>query len=479
MNSLNIDFRDGHLRILIVEGGAVRYSKMVTDFPVDDVESSRERLASEIKQAGWKRGRVNVILPSHTVKYATYHTPSVKIEDAEKIVGREISRETKGQRFTFGIRRIVSRKKADAAGQDILAEYVLRADAALYLDLLKSCGIRPHGMTSSLDGNVHCFNRYRPQTDGNEALLDIGVNVIEIAVFNNGRLMEYEKKSLSRGDDKHGESDTSASEQTDKIRTYRIVDLLYNFLVSSRSDSPEQKLATAWICGVGSLTEGIADSISEGLGVNCRVIDLGDTMGEKASAFTALSGVALLSKKERSINLIPEDILDERTRLFRRLLLAASLSLYVFLLVYGYAVLNRTESSLRTTYEKAQSDRLSRINISRTDDLYSSGQTGYAKIVSRSRGFYGVFRDIANLTPPGVALERIEVQNVQDVPHLKIAARIHYDDENFRNALLSKFLMALDGSGRLKRISAPDISLSQSAAKEKEVTIKALYEVIR
>lgn len=479
MNSLNIDFRNGHLRILIVEDGAVRYSKMVSDFPIDDVEPSRERLASEMKQAGWKRGRVNVILPSHAVKYATYHTPSVEIEDAAKIVSREIARETKGQQFTFGIRRIVSRKKADASGQEILAEYVLRADSAHYLDLLKSCGIRPHVMTSSLDGNVHCFNRYRPKTDGNEALLDIGMNVMEIAVFNNGRLMEYEKKSLSRVDDEHVESETSPSEQTGKIRTYRIVDFLYNFLVSSKSDSPEQKLSVIWICGIGSLTEGIADFISEGVGVNCRVIDPGDTMGEKASAFTALSGVAFLSKKEHPINFIPEHMLDEKTRLPRRILLAASLSLYVFVLFYGYAVLNRTESSLRTMYEKVQSDRLSRINISRADDLYSSGQTGYAKIVSRSRVFYGVFRDIANLTPPGVALERMEVQNVQDTPHLKIDARIHYDDENFRNALLSKFLTALDNSGRLKRVSAPDISLSQSAAKEKEVSIRALYEVIR
>ena len=479
MNSLNIDFRDKHLRILIVEDGAVRYSRIVTDFPIDDVESSGERLASEMKQAGWKRGKVNVILPSEVVKYATYHTPSVDIEDAAKIVSREISRETKGQQFTFGIRRIVGRKKADAAGQEILAEYVLRADSAHYLDLLKSCGIRPQVMTSSLDGNVHCFNRYRPKTDGNEALLDIGLNAIEIAVFNNGRLMEYEKKSLSSVDDRHAESEASPSEQTEKIRTYKIVDFLYNFFVSSRRDSPEQKLSMIWICGVGSLTEGIADSIAEGLGVNCRVMDLGDTMGENASAFTALSGVAFLSKKEQPINLIPEHMLDERTRLPRRILLAASLSLYVFLLLYGYAVLNRTESSLRTIYEKVQSDRLSRINISRAEDMYSSGHTGYAKIVSRSRGFYGVFRDIANLTPPGVALERIEVQNVQDATHLKIDARIHYDDENFRNALLSKFLTALDNSGRLKRVSAPDISLSQSTAKEKEVSIKALYEVIR
>ena len=482
MNSLNIDFRGACLRILVVKDGSVRYSKLVKGFSLTDLKAAKEKLASEIKQAGGKKGKVNIILPSDIVSHKAFQIPAMEFEDAKIFIRRELAKELKGQKFAYGIRRLLTPKKAKSGGQDILTEYVLADDSAKYLDLLKGCGIRPDTMTSSLEGNIHVFNRFRPETDGNEAVLDIGMNLIEIAVFNNGRLLEYDKLSMPSVHDEKSESKDLPAEQTDKIRIYRIIDTLYNFIMKSGTDSPEEKLSMLWICGLGSILEGITNSIADGLGINCRLINPFDTEVENGSVFAALKGVSAISRTEQFINLIPEDVLAARTKLLRRALLAASLSFYIILLTGGYAILNRTEKELKIMYEKVKSDQAVRSSKHKTDDTYSTGQDTFAKIVLSNRGIYSIFRDIANMTPPGVILNSIQVEKVHDVTNLKINATIKYSDENFKNAVLSKFLTSLDRSLSLKRTSSPEISIIHSAAKQKEISkisVKATYEVVR
>lgn len=483
MNSLNIDFRDGCLRILVTKDGSVKYSKLVKNFSLTDLKSAKEKLASEIKEAGGKKRKVNIILPSDIVSHKAFQIPAMEFEDAKIYIKREISKEVKGQIFSYGIRRLLTPKKAKSGGQDILTEYVLADDSAKYLDMLKGCGIRPDIMTSSLEGNIHVFNRFRPETDGNEAVLDIGTNMIEIAVFNNGRLLEYEKLSMPHVHDEKVEGKDFPVEQTDKIRIYRIIDILYKFIMAFGKNFPEEKLSTLWICGIGSTIEGITDSISDGLGINCRFINPFDTEVGDGSAFTALEGISTLSRTDTFINLIPEDILAARTKFLRRLLLAASLSFYIILLTGGYITLNRTENEFKMQYDSVKSDLDVRTAKHKVDDVYATGQSTFAKIVMSSRGMYSVLRDIANLTPLGVTLTSLQVKKVQNMIHLEINATIQYTDENFKNALLSKFLTSLDRSSSMKRTSPPEIAISQSAAKQKdmqkEISVKATYEVVR
>jgi Tfp pilus assembly PilM family ATPase len=481
MSSLNIDFRDGCLRILVIKDGSVKYSKLVKDFSLTDLKSAKEKLASEIKEASWKKGKANVILPSDIVRHKTFQIPAMEFEDAKIFIRREISKELKGQKFAYGIRRLLTPKKAKPGGQNILTEYVLTADVVNYLDLLKSCGISPDIMTSSLEGNIHLFNRFRPETDGNEVIIDIGMNLIEIAVFNNRRLLGYEKLSIPSVHDEKLESKDFPADQTDKIKIYRIIDTLYKFIMASgeTSPAPEEKLSVLWICGLGSTLGGITDSISDGLGIDCRVINPFDTEVENASALTALKGVSTISRTEPFINLIPEDILAARAKLLRRALLAASLSFYIILLIGGYTILNRTEEDLKIAYEKVKSDQAIRSSKHKTDDIYSTGQDTFAKIVSNSRGMYGIFKDIANLTPSGVILNDIKIEKAEGVANLKLDATIKYSDENFKNAVLSKFLQSLDSSPRLKRVSNPEITVSKSADGQRDISVKTAYEIVQ
>lgn len=477
MTSMNIDFRDRCLRILVVKDGTPKYSKLVKDFSLDDEKSATERIASEIKEADGKKGRVHVILPTDIVNYKTYKTPPLDIEDVRKVIRRELTKELEGQDFSFSIRRIM--KKAFAEQEEMLAEYVLEADVLKYLNVLRACRIKPDIMSSSLEGNARLFHQQRPETDGNEAVIDIGMDVIEVAVFNNRNLLMYDRLSMQHAHDERPDDKDVSFELQDKMKTFKIVETLYQFVMRYSKNFPEEKLSLMWLCGLGSLAEGITDSLSDGLGVEAKLISPFDTAIEHRSALSTLAGISTVSKDEQFINLLPEDILEKRTRMLKRILLAASLSFYIIMLAGGSIVLNILEKDLKRTYEKIMSDQSLLTSKQAPDSFfYSSNHEAYVKLVSGSTSLYSVFRDIANLTPSGVVIESIDIEKVDNTTNLKVTSKIHYSDENFKNAVLSKFLTSLDSSTRLRQVMPPDISVKKTGDEQKEISVVAKYEVL-
>lgn len=476
MNSLNMDFRGGFLRVLVVRDGSVRYSKLVKGFSVADMKSASGKLLSEIKEAGGKKGRVSIILPADIIKFKILQIPAMDLEDAKKLVRREISKELKGQKIVFGIKRL---DKDKVGKQDIIAEYALTDDVVRYMDLLKACRIRPDIMTTSLEGNYHLFNRLRPVTDGNEAVIEIGLNYIEIIVFNNGKLMDYKKTLMSPIDDAKFKSKDMTLEQIYKMKIYTIVDTLYNFVMESETGSPKEKLSKLWIGGLGSLAENITGYISDGLGISSDLIKPFGTAAEGSSAFSAIAGVSSISKTEQIINLFPEEMLDERTKLLRRTLLAASLSFYVILLAGSYFILDRTENELKLTYDRLKSDQTIQAGRHKTEDIYSGEQGAYSRIISGSTGLYGIFRDIANLTPSGVTLNSMQIEKAQDATNIKIDATIKYSDENIKNTVLSRYLTSLESSDKMRSIKPPEITILQPDFKKKEISVRTVHEVVQ
>lgn len=476
MSSLNIDFRDNCLRLLVAKDAIPKYSKLVKDFSIDDEKSASELLASEINQVGGKRARVNVILPFHIMKYKTFKTPAMGIEDARKIIKRELSKELLEQKFSFSIKRI--KKDAYAEQQEILAEYVLEADIMKYLNLLSACRIRPNMITSSLNSNALLFNKQRPKTEGNEAVIDIGMDFIEVAVFNNKQFLMYDRLPIQHTREEHPEETLVSFKQQDKMKTFKIVETLYQFIMRYSKEFPEEKLSLLWLCGLGSLTEGITDSLSDGLGVETRLIHPFESVIEHGSALSTLAGISTVTKDVQFINLFPGDILEKRTRLLKRVLLAASLSFYVILLAGGTIVLSFLEKDLKHTHEKITADQTLLIKKQKAESVYSSNRATYINLVSDNTNLYSVLRDIANLIPSGVVLENIDIEKVDGITNLKVAAKIKYSDENFKKAVLSNFLTSLDSSSRLRQVIPPEISVKKISDEQKEISVIAKYEVL-
>ncbi|MBI5847999.1 MAG: hypothetical protein HZB31_08640 [Nitrospirae bacterium] len=471
MNSLNIDFRGESLRVLSAKDGTLKHVLISRNFSLADTKAAKEQLTNAIREAGGKKGKVNVILPHKIVRFSISQVPAMDIADAEKVVRREIAKELGTQDFVLGIRRIIRNQPGK---QDILAEYALKSDMLPYFSLLKACGIKASVMTTSLEGIISVFNRIRPETEGNEAVLEIGQSFIEIIVFNDAKLINYKKVQMPAVDDAKLSSKDMDPLQICKIKMYTIVDALYNFIMETGSG--EEKISRLWISGLGSTEEGTTQCVSEGLGLNSSLLNPFDVEVEHASIYPAIAGLSMLTPSDRIVNLIPSDERDRGKHIVGNTALIVALAFYVILIGGGYTVLNRAEKDLKIVKEKFDAQGKS---SQESGTQGKSEQDALRKILSTRKNLYPLFRDIANITPPGISLTSLDVEKTTEATFIKLGASLQSGDEVLRNSAVSKFLSSLEATGRFVLTSPPEISTAAAApnAKKQEFMVKAKFEV--
>jgi len=475
MNSLNIDFRGESLRVLSAKDGALKHVLFSRNFSISDLKKAKQQLSAAIQEAGGKKGKVRVILPHNILKFGIFQVPAMDIADAEKVVRREISKELRTQDFVLGIRRIIRNRPGK---QDILAEYALKSDIQAYLTLLKECGVKPSVVTTSLEGIISAFKKIRPETEGNEAVLEICQSFIEIIVFNNGKLINYKKVQMPAVDDAKLSSKDMDPLQINKIKMYSIVDALYNFITETGSATTEEKISRFWISGMGSIEEDTTEVLSESLGVNSTLMNPFDTDVEHASMYTAIAGLSMLTSADQIVNLIPSDERDRGKQVAGRAALIAALAFYVILIGGGYTVLSRTEKDLKIIRGKSETE-VKASQKSGTQD--KNEQDALRKIMSNNKSLYPLFRDIANLTPQDISLTSIEVEKTAEATFIKLGASLQAADEGLRSSAISKFLKALENTGRFALASPPEITTAATApnAKKQEFAIRAKFEVLQ
>lgn len=488
MNSLNIDFRGESLRVLSAKDGVLKHALISRNFSLSDPKKAEQQLSAAIKEAGGKKGKVHVILPHVILKFGMFQVPAMDIADAEKVVRREIAKELGTQDFVLGIRRIIR----DLPGkQDILAEYALKADIQPYLKLLKACGVKPALMTTSLEGIISAFKKIRPETEGNEAVLEIGQSFIEIIVFNDGRLINYKKVKMPASDDTKPSSKDMDPTQIFKIKMYTIVDALYNFIAEMGSSTTEEKISRLWISGLGSIEKDTAEVLSESLGISSMLLNSFDTDVEHASMYTAIAGLSRLTSAytplrgtstsegaDRVINLIPSDERDKGKQIVSKTVLIVALAFYVILISGGYTVLSRIEKDLKIIKEKTDTEIKASHKSGTTDN---SQQDALRRIMNNNKNLYPLFRDIANLIPPDISLTSLDVEKTAEATFIKLGASLQPADEGLRNSAVSKFLGALEATGRFAMTAPPEITTVTAApnAKKKEFVVRAKFEVLQ
>ncbi len=481
MNTLNIDFRGESLRVLSAKNGVLKHVLISKNFSISDPKLAKQQLTTAIQEAGGKKGKAQAILPHKIIKFGTFQVPAMDIADAEKVVRREIAKELGTQDFVLGVRRIIRNQPGK---QDILAEYALRSDMQPYLTLLKQCGVKPSVITTSLEGIICAFKKIRPETEGNEAVLEIGQSFIEILVFNDGKLINYKKVQMPAVDDAKLSSKDMDPAQICKIKMYTIVDALYNFIMGSGSGTAEEKISRLWISGLGSIEEGTTQCISEGLGISCSLLNPFDIEVEHASIYTAVAGLSMLTSvyategADQVVNLMPSDERNKRKQVVGKTALIIALACYVILIGGGYTVLSRTERDLITLKDTYEAE----IKASQKSGDPDKGQQDVIrKIMSNNKNLYPLFRDIANLIPPDLSLTSLDVEKTADTTFIKLGASLQAGDEGLRNSAVSKFLNALEATGRFALASPPEITTATAApgAKKQEFAVKAKFEVLQ
>ncbi|MBI5075676.1 MAG: hypothetical protein HZB62_11010 [Nitrospirae bacterium] len=488
MNSLNIDFRGENLRVLSAKDGVLKHVLISRNFSISDLKNAQQQLTAAIKEAGGKKGNVHVILPHKILKFGIFQVPAMDIADAEKVVRRDIAKELGSQDFVLGIRRIMNNRPGK---QDILAEYALTSDIQIYLTLLKQCGIKPALITTSLEGIISAFKKVRPETEGNEAVLEIGQSFMEILVFNDSRLINYKKVQMPAVDDAKLSSKDKEPEQVFKMKMYTIVDALYNFIMAAGSGAAEDKISRLWISGLGSVEKGMPEVLSESLSLSSMLINPfvstplrgtsapeGDADVEDASIYTAIAGLSMLTPGDPVVNLIPAADRDKGRQVLEKTGLIVALAFYAILIGGGYTVLSRTEKDLRTLKDRSDTETKASQKSGVQD---KSQQDALRKIMNNNKSLYPLFRDIANLTPPVISLTSLDVEKTAEATFIKLGTNLQSADEGLRKSALSKFLNALETTGRFALAAPPEITTTTAApnTKKQEFTVKAKFEVLQ
>ena len=478
VNSLNIDLRDGALKILAVRNGSAIHAGLIRNFPPAEDPSAVGRLSAELVKAGMKKARVNVILPSEIVRYKILQIPRLNTADTLKVIQRELALELPGEPFAFGTRVIHRSSKRVTGVHEVLTEYVLQEDAMRFLEMADAAGVKTGIMTSGLEGNLRLFRRMVPESEECEALIDIGQAFIEIAIMFGGELINYTKLSLTIAEEERTSGEPGATEQTDKIRTYRIIDTLYNSIVASRGDSSETRPSHLWLCGLGALTEGVTNSVADGLGIRTSPLNA-DIPGDDKAVFTALAGISDLTSSDEYVDLFPEDVSHAKGRHIKRAVVMALLVCYVLLLAWGYLAINTTESTLDQALKDAETSLLQQKDAGGQSDTDVTVRGISVKLLSNNPTLYLTFRDLARLIPDGVILNNLELVRTGAATSVDISANIRFTDENFKNTVLSAFLRSLSTSAALKQSAPPLITTSRSRGEEKEFLVKVSYEVVK
>ncbi|MEW6715689.1 MAG: hypothetical protein AB1306_11460 [Nitrospirota bacterium] len=480
MNSLNIDFRDKCLRVLIIKDDKAVSARLIKNFSVADKAPARDKLSAEIRESGGKHGRVNIILPQDMVLHAIRQVPRAEADDISIILRRMITRELADDKFTFGFKEITENKKSSPGAKNILLEYVRNKDMSDHMTLLKECGIKPDVITSGFEGNMQLFNRLRPRTEGNETIIDIGAGYIEILIINNGNLINYDKLQLLTDFSELSEGDEKTGASASKIKIYNIIDVLFKTITPYMKASESEGLSKIWISGIGSTLEGITDSISSGFGISASLLSGLESPNINGSAFSALSGVSTLNSAKEITSFIPAKIIERKKNIIKQAIIWVSVAIYISLLIFTYLTAEKTEKELKAFLESKKT-RITAVHSmpEAEGDIYSEGRNTFFSIISASPSLYPVFRDIANLTPPGVQLQQIVVERKKGATILNIEATIKKSEEVYRKALLTKHLTGLEGSKVLRSISVPIISTSNTSKEESFLSVRSSYEVMK
>jgi len=228
---------------------------------------------------------------------------------------------------------------------------------------------------------------------------------------------------------------------------------------------------------MGSEIKGIKDLIYEGLKTETGMLAPEGTGIENDSIYSSLFGVSL--SPDRSGSLMPDRILFRSRMLATKLILAVSVIFYIALIVGGYTALNRTEGELRELSSSVSARKISSPDAAVPIDVYSKGMDTFSSILSSDPSLYPVFRDISNMIPDGITVNKMSFSKNGGRSTLDIDGTVRYSDMTMENSLMAKYLTALENSASLKRISPPEISSSTDLKNDDLIHVKTRHEVTK
>jgi hypothetical protein len=507
MNLLIIDIRDTCLRAVLSNDGILEYSRTFDFVPLApltevDAEPREEPAGKQATEADnpyliyYNTGEKNswdlalkqimkqirseiqspvnsthLIIPSDEVTIATHQLPKMSRQDAQKLIGRKISAETKEEFPPFSIIHGASDQKT----QTWCSLYIPTATLREYRKAFSSCRMRLNSITTPVNAMIDAFRSVRESIFNAHVIFEIQRGFIEAFYISADGILHFQRLSYAPSAASR-ENNAEETEKAHKLKIFKIINTIFSINSNYQADHPATPVQMAWVCGLESGLNDIASALKEAMGIEVAIAPATPTGLPDESGYVPLAGFAAALQNNTATTYTAAD-------LFQRFPLRRTSSGIIFAVTACAALLaiTLTEREYRKLQKQVQqlqqppSQNLGK-NKAPASAAYIKNLDALKKLTSRQFVFYNLFRELATDLPDGVYLENLEFHLKDDKGFIDITALARLDDKIAENMLLTRLMTMFNNSPTLKNHREPAITVF-SRDKERFFKITVTSEV--
>ncbi|MBC7964117.1 MAG: PilN domain-containing protein [Steroidobacteraceae bacterium] len=506
MNTLIIDIRENSLRAVLSNDGLLVYSRTFDfeptpgtqgDDAVYDLHHSHTPAADnpyllyyDIGQKqnpgdlafkeiiGKIRSDINnaidathLIIPADDVVIATHQLPKMSRQDAEKLIGRKISAESREEFPPFSIIPSASDQKT----QTWYSLYVPTTTLQDYRKAFAACRLRLTSITTPLNAMIEAFRNVREAIFNSYAVFEIQHGFVEAYYISADGLLLFQRLPYKTAANSP-EGGAEDGEKSQKFKLFKIIDTIFRINSLYQSAHPQIPVQMAWVCGLESDLEAIATALNEAMGLEVGIAPAMPTGLPEESGYVPLAGFAAALQNGTAVSYSAADF-------FKRFPLrkTSGVAIYAATTLVALLAFGLTETEYRKLNNRAkrfpQHQNPKQTPGKKTAPAaHTRNPDSLRKLTARQFVFYILFRELANDLPDGVFLENLEFHLKDETGLVDITAVARLDNKIGESMLLSRLVAMLDRSPTLKNHREPSITVVDKD-KERYLKITVTSEV--
>lgn len=413
----------------------------------------------------------HLIIPVSEVVITTHQLPKMSRQDAEKMIGRKLSAESKEKFPPFSIIPSASDQKA----MTWYSLYVPTATLQDYRKAFAASRLRLNSITTPVNAMIDAFRNVREAIFNSHAVFEIQRGVIEAYYISSDGILYFQSLQYNTADNVP-DGDTEDNGKAQKFKIFKIIDTIFRINSNYQSAHPQIPVQMAWVCGNESGLENIATALKEAMGLEVAIAPAMPTGLPEESGYVPLAGFAASLHNGTAVSYSTADFL-KRFPLRK----TSGMIIYAVTALAALIAFSLTEREYRKLNN--QVNQFQKPNDPNKNPAKGSASTAYSKkletlkkLTARQFVFYNLFRELANDLPDGIFLENLEYHQKDDKGLLNITTIARLNKNIGESMLLSRLMSMLDRSPSLKNHREPSITVV-SKEKERYLNITVTSEV--
>lgn len=498
MNTLIIDIRETSLRAVLSADGVLEYCRTFDFEPLAPVslETATNEQESKLKHAPaadnpyliyydiedkspWDLAlkqivtqirsdiksdidSTHLIIPSDEVTMVAHQLPKMARADAEKLIARKLTVETKEEFPPFAIIPSL----ADQKTQTWYSLYIPTATLKDYQKAFATSRMRLTSITTPVNAMIDAFRGVREAIFNAHAIFEIQRGYIEAFYISADGILHFQRQQYTYTTP-HGEANSEEADKSQKQKIFNILNSIFSINSLYQSTHKTTPVQMAWVCGLESGLDDIATALKEAMGIEVGIAPVIPTGLPDESSYVPLAGYAAALQSNSATSYAPADF-------FRRFPLRKTSGLIIYAVTTTAALLAYALTEM--DYQKLRKQAKPQVaatgkpgNSALPANNYAKNIDAIKKLTTKQLLFYPLFRDLASNLPDSIYLDNFEFHLKGDKATIDITAQARLDDKLPESMVLTRFVTMLDQSAILKKHREPNITVSN---KDKERSIK-------